>query len=250
MISLLLPMFMRLISGDKCILIGGNMQKEVTLNPGDSERVSFTIAPSIEGEYTIQLNGLTGLLNATAALEAEFEISGLSTAPAEIHVGFAVEIKAVVTNIGNTAGSYTVVCGVAPDTYSPTGDMQKQVTLNPGESQEVSFTIIPHTEGEYTIQLNGLTGLFNASVPAAEFEVSDLSIIPPEMNVGDSAEISALVTNIGNALGKYTVICDITPATYTPLGAVSATTIPLNDIINMMILMLFMTMGVKMIGRA
>jgi len=83
----------------------------------------------------------------------------------------------------------------------------------------------------------------------ADFELSDLIITPTTINVGDIVEISALVTNVGDAAGEYTLSCNITPTTFTPLEVVPVIAIPWGDIINMMMLMLFMGMVVRMIGE-
>lgn len=88
-------------------------------------------------------------------------------------------------------------------------------------------------------------------LPVAEFEVSDLSITPAEVNVGETAEISALVTNTGDAAGIYTVNCDITPTTFAPLEVVpAAIVIPWSSIINMVVLVVFMKVAAKMVGEA
>ena len=39
-------------------------------------------------------------------------LSGLSVSPGEVYVGEPVSISVVATNIGETAGSYEVTCGV------------------------------------------------------------------------------------------------------------------------------------------
>lgn len=36
------------------------MQKQVTLNPGQNQRVYFLVSPAAEGNYTVKLNGLAG----------------------------------------------------------------------------------------------------------------------------------------------------------------------------------------------
>jgi len=88
-------------------------------------------------------------------------------------------------------------------------------------------------------------------LPVAEFEVSDLSITPAEVSVGGTVEISALVTNIGDAAGTHTVNCNITPATFTPLEVVpAAVVIPWSDIINVVVLVVFMKVVVGMVSEA
>lgn len=44
------------------------MQKQVTLNPGGSEKVSFLVAPTIQDTYSVQLDGLAGTFEAVEAV--------------------------------------------------------------------------------------------------------------------------------------------------------------------------------------
>jgi len=87
-------------------------------------------------------------------------------------------------------------------------------------------------------------------LPIAEFEVSDLSIVPAGVNVGETVEISALVTNIGSVAGTYTVNCDITPTTFTTLEVVPVIGIPWSSIISMVVIVVFMKVAAKMVGEA
>jgi len=57
-----------------------------------------------------------------------------------------------VTNIGGSPGSYTVNLTLNGNLIG-----SKTVTLNPGESTVVAFTISINETGTYTIGVNGLT---------------------------------------------------------------------------------------------
>jgi len=76
--------------------------------------------------------------------------------------------------------------------------MQKTITLNPGESKEVSFTITPQTVGVHSVSVDGLSGSFSVlEPPAAQFLVSDLVISPAQCYPGELVSISVTVRNIG-----------------------------------------------------
>lgn len=85
--------------------------------------------------------------------------------------------------------------------------------------------------------------------PVAEFEVSDLSIIPATVNVGDSVEISVLVTNTGDNAGTGTITCDVTPDTFTPMAVVPVQ-IDIEYILNMMISVMILATVMKMMTNA
>jgi len=88
--------------------------------------------------------------------------------------------------------------------------MQKTITLNPGESKEVSFTITPQTVGVHSVSVDGLSGSFTVlEPPTAEFLVSDLVISPAQCYPGELVSISVTVRNIGLVAGSYTVTAEV-----------------------------------------
>ena len=87
----------------------------------------------------------------------------------------------------------------------------KTVTLDPGESQVVAFTLTPSVAKVHQVSVDGLTGSFNVlELPAAEFVVSDLVISPAEVYVGEPVTISCLVTNVGGIRGTKTITLEVT----------------------------------------
>lgn len=45
--------------------------------------------------------------------------------------------------------------------------LTKSVTLNPGQSQQVPFQVTPQSAGQYSVDVDGLSGSFTAVPPAA-----------------------------------------------------------------------------------
>lgn len=121
------------------------------------------------------------------------------------------------------------------------GDYTLTVSKSGFNTKTIDVTLVA---GDNTLDIM----LVPEGIPAAEFEVSDLIIIPAEVNVGEAVEISAMVTNTGDAAGTYTAGCDITPATYTPLEVIPVA-IPWETIISMMMLTMFMSIVVKTAGK-
>ena len=88
--------------------------------------------------------------------------------------------------------------------------MQKTITLNPGESKEVSFTITPQTVGVHSVSVDGLSGSFTVlEPPTAEFLVSDLVISPAQCYPWELVQISVVVRNVGPVACSYTVTCEV-----------------------------------------
>jgi hypothetical protein len=87
--------------------------------------------------------------------EAAFTTARLSVSPSAVYVGEAVTISVLVTNSGDAAGSYAVtlkIDGVAEET--------KEITLDAGVSEEVTFTTTKNMAGTYSVEVGGLRGSF------------------------------------------------------------------------------------------
>lgn len=119
------------------------------------------------GTYSVTITGTGGgkthscTYSLTVTTLAEFEVSDLSISPKEVKPGETVTVSAKVTNVGEQEGSYEVkfkVGGVLEDTES--------VTLSPDGSTTVTFTTSKEEEGNYAVEVDGLTGSFDVKKPA------------------------------------------------------------------------------------
>lgn len=105
------------------------------------------------------------LLNACAApvtisptptpTPASFTVSALTVVPDTCKVGESVRVSATVTNTGGSKGVYDVVFKV-----NGTEEARLKVTLDPGGSQKVSYTLKKAVAGTYSVDVNGLTTSF------------------------------------------------------------------------------------------
>ena len=180
------------------------MRKIISLNPGESKRATFTFTPTEAGGYRANVDGLTGTFVAYPIPPAEFEVTNLIIEPPEAHVGEAVTISVLVTNMGGQTGSYEVTCHVNLMIFKRT------VALNPGGSEWAIFEVTPTEPGTYHTIVNGLSGTFAAvRIPPAEFEISNLAVSPAEPRAGQRVTISATVTNVGGMAGTYEAACQV-----------------------------------------
>jgi hypothetical protein len=105
-----------------------------------------------------------GYLAATnLAIAADLEIGDLTITPPFPKEGDQVTITCVVTNKGNQKVGRTLelrINGEVQDT--------KELSLNPGESKELTFSIIAGTAGEYAVELNGESTTFTVE-PTTSF---------------------------------------------------------------------------------
>lgn len=132
---------------------------------------------------------------------AKFTVTNLVISSKEVQVGQSVDISCLVTNTGTAIGDYTVYLE---------GDFvaEQSVTLNPGESETVTFTVTPTEVKTYQATVDGLTGTFEATTrPVADIRVENLIIEPAEVEVGQEVLISVTATNYGMAQGTKVIKC-------------------------------------------
>lgn len=96
---------------------------------------------------------------------AVFQISSLRVSPTEVYVGEAVNITMLVANTGGQPASYQVTLKVNGEE-----EASKEVILDAGTGEQVSFTTSKGTAGTYSVDVNGITDTF---------EVKAKPMVPP-----------------------------------------------------------------------
>jgi len=134
-----------------------------------------TITASIEHFTTFAIIGavipsVTPPVSAPAP--AVFAPSSLSISPVEVNIGETVTISLSVTNTGGKSGSYKVTLKI-----NGVVEATKQVTVDAGLSEEVTFTISKDIAGTYSVDVNGLTDSF--TVKEEEAAVIPAPSTPP-----------------------------------------------------------------------
>lgn len=142
--------------------------------------------------------------------------------------------------------------------------------LEAGESKIVNIPIImPSTPGIYPVYISIHSGqefvvLYRAAddiaiTAVAEFQLTDLTVQPIEVYVGEHVNIGVTVQNIGIVEGSVTIgdepdcdfVLDITPSTYTPTVYAPTEIMPIMDyvgqIVPVVVMMMFMSVVVKII---
>ncbi|MFH0768511.1 MAG: tetratricopeptide repeat protein [Chloroflexota bacterium] len=138
--------------------------RDIAVNAGVSQEVSFTVASDVADRYYLDLNGTGGYFTLNervvpqppAPEPATFTISQPLVIPDKVSVGENVTVSAVVTNSGGTAGTYAVVM-----TINGVREARKDVTVDAGASQRVSFIVTKNTLGTYQVNVNSLASSFS-----------------------------------------------------------------------------------------
>ncbi len=151
--------------------------KEIILAGGVSQKVIFTTVQHTAGDYTVDIDGKTGTFTVVTETEelpepAAFTTSSLTVSPTEVYTGESVTISALVTNTGDLEDTLTAILeinGVSVNT--------QDVTLAGGASQKVTFTTTQDTAGDYTVDVNGMTGTFTVKGKEEELEQTNWGLI-------------------------------------------------------------------------
>ncbi len=158
---------------------------KVTLDGGKSQTVTFTVTVANAGKYVIEVNGLSSMLNVKPAvaspegsvtniLPASFIISNLAVVPGEVNASGEVTISALVTNIGNSEGTYTAVLKI-----NGVEETRKDITLGAGQNGTVVFNIAKSTGGIYSVDIAGNAGQFTVIAPPPATTQTPAKTTPP-----------------------------------------------------------------------
>ncbi|MDD5510512.1 MAG: CARDB domain-containing protein [Dehalococcoidales bacterium] len=133
-----------------------------------------------------------------------FTISGLAVSPSSVAVGETVTVSCTVTNSGSEIKTGMV-------TLSGDFSDQQTVTLQPGESKEVSFHVTPAVAGNYNVSVEGQSGTFTATAApsAADIRLENLTIAPGTVAVGGTVTITVTARNYGSAAGTKKITCTV-----------------------------------------
>ena len=151
---------------------------------------------AVSDEYTFTTQGAP----------ATFAVSALDITPAEVDIGEEVTISVVVANTGDAAGSYGVtlkIDGVVEAT--------KEVTIDAGASQVVSFTIIRDDVGLHTVDANGMTSSFTVNEQPS-LEISVFNVTPhydTETHRLTFAEVTYEINNLYEPMADAALILEV-----------------------------------------
>jgi uncharacterized protein YfaS (alpha-2-macroglobulin family) len=135
-------------------------RKSVTLAPGATELITFTLTRNHPGTYSISVGSSESTLVVEKLVPPEFHLFNLEINPTEVDSGEAVVITAKIANVGGTQSSYTAELKVDDCTVQT-----EKVTLAAGTDATLSFKICADLPGTYKVTLGELAGKFIVAQP-------------------------------------------------------------------------------------
>ena len=148
-------------------------RKGITLTPGATELITFTLTKNQAGTYRISVGNKESTLVVENLLPPDFRLSNIEINPSKVDSGEKVVITAKIANIGGTQGSYTAELKIDDCTVQT-----EKVTVAAGADSILSFGICADLPGTYTVTLGELTGIFMVAVPIQPIPPSNPSTPP------------------------------------------------------------------------
>jgi len=146
----------------------------------------------------LTLSAGIGVGVSAAAVDAEVVDAALEEET--IVEGETATITATVENTGNETGTFTAELEEGGDIIDT-----RDVEVGPNETTTVEFVESFETAGTYDLAVNGVNaGTLDVTEPSsAEFDVVELTLSETEAVVGETVDVTAEVTNSGDADGAY-----------------------------------------------
>ena len=132
--------------------------QEILLSGKESKLVEFTVFENAEGDYDVEVDGLSGAfkIKPLAPEDSKIVLSDLRLNPYEAWVNETITAKLIATNPSEENESITLkltIDGILVET--------RKIELAAHETKPVEFTFVATTEGKFTVKINTLSGSFN-----------------------------------------------------------------------------------------
>jgi len=160
--------------------------RKIIMPPGEKQTVQWTITRTEAKTYSVGVNELAGSFTVqVAAAPAAVTLSNLAVSPSSTEPGATVTIAVTVQNTGGQRGSTLVELKINGATENT-----ETVTLDPGASETVTFTVTRSAEAVYAVSIGSLTGGFTVA-----------ALMPPPPSIPWAAMLGAVVIVAG--VGYY-----------------------------------------------
>lgn len=125
--------------------------------------------------------------------------------PSTVETGEPVTVTATITNIGDETGDLVVTM------TEGSSEESEIVTLEAGESTELTWTITKSTAGSYSVDVNGESASWTVESPPtpAAFETSNLAVTPATIRAGEDVTVTVDIENVGEESGSTTVSVEL-----------------------------------------
>ncbi len=187
---------------------------EALVNPGNASGIRSTLGSYINTSNAPTWTGLD--------TSAGLSLVDLTLDPAASLPGQVTTAHVTVRNTGATTATRTLEL-LLNGTVATTRD----VTLDPGRTEEVLLVLPDRDPGTYPVRVAYLTTTYHVLQPA-HLTLDGVSLVPASPHTGSTAEVLVDVSNVGEAPGNVTVHVSVdgnatTPQTFPVAGGLTRT---------------------------
>ena len=142
---------------------GSSVESEIlTLMPGETETVTWTVSEATAGTYSVEVNGLTDSFTVEepepAPAPANIVYHSVAVSPSLVEAGNPVTVTVTLDNTGDLIGSETIELYV---NYILEDSETKSIVG--GGTDSVTFQVTKDTPGTYTVEAGGETATFTVT---------------------------------------------------------------------------------------
>jgi oligopeptide transport system substrate-binding protein len=163
--------------------------RQININAGDTQTISFQYTPAASGVFKVDINGQTASF--TVVKPAAFSVTELTIIPASPVLGAELTATFKVQNSGEQAGEYRAALKVDGQEVKTTN-----VKVDGGVTQNVALPFTVNAAGDHKVELAGSNAAFKVLKPA-DFKGVDLSVSPNSALPGENVTVTAVITNQG-----------------------------------------------------
>jgi hypothetical protein len=140
--------------------VDGVVVKALTYNlaPGRSMEYVYSFIPFEAGTYSVEADGLYGSFVVTEMPPTAIELSNLVIIPTNPIAYERIYFEVTATNYGDVKQTRKILCQ-----FNGRVVMPQTVTLKPGTSKVVTFSVMLFGPGTFTVVIDGLTGTFEVT---------------------------------------------------------------------------------------
>jgi hypothetical protein len=180
----------------------------LTIEPGESKLATVNYESNDSGTHTIDYCGINSLIKLLRP--AEYKTTSISVSPSSVMVGESATVKTTITNSGEVAGTTSIGLKTNGTEIS-----SKTITLDPGTSTNVDFTISRDEAGSLALNILG-SSIILSVVGYEEYESSYFGYkiaYPPDLTLDDSDDANVFMDT---ETGGINVNVDHVPVGITP----------------------------------
>ena len=194
-----------------CLKVNGKEMSttDIPLAAGASSSVTAAFTPDVNGMVVVEFAGVTQSVKVLKP--AEFRTTAISVKPGSVLTGQTASVEATITNSGEVKDTCTV-----PLKVNGTEAGSRSITLEPGASASVSFSVTRDTAGSCSISVLGSSSTLTVIELKKYANTPFFYTIsyPPGYTVDDDDRTSVLIGD--GKSGGIAVLVDRVPITMTP----------------------------------